>query len=117
MKIRIKDNSVRFRLTQSEVAALGENGFVTNFTEFVGRPFVYSVEIAEEEHALSAVYIENSIVMRIPKTLVEEWINTDRVGFSGEVGDVKLLIEKDFVCIDNTDEDQSDNYPNPSLKC
>jgi hypothetical protein len=24
-----------------------------------------------------------------------------------------LLVEKDFVCLDNTIEDQSDNYPNP----
>ena len=24
-----------------------------------------------------------------------------------------ILIEKDFKCLDNTIEDQSDNYPNP----
>ena len=24
-----------------------------------------------------------------------------------------LLLEKDFKCLDNTTEDQSDNYPNP----
>jgi hypothetical protein len=28
-----------------------------------------------------------------------------------------LLIEKDFVCLDNTFEDQSDNYPNPNAVC
>jgi hypothetical protein len=37
---------------------------------------------------------------------------TDRVGFDGQSGLVKILVEKDFVCIDNTLEDQSDNYPN-----
>ena len=28
-----------------------------------------------------------------------------------------LLVEKDFVCLDNTFEDQSDNYPNPNAHC
>jgi hypothetical protein len=27
-----------------------------------------------------------------------------------------LLVEKDFTCLDNVTEDQSDNYPNPLLK-
>jgi hypothetical protein len=26
-----------------------------------------------------------------------------------------LLLEKDFVCLDETIEDQSDNYPNPLM--
>ena len=55
---------------------------------------------------LSAEFIENRIVMKIPEMMVEELVSTDRVGFDGESGIVKLLIEKDFVCIDNTVEDQ-----------
>jgi hypothetical protein len=43
MKIRIKDNSIRFRLTQSEVAKLGEDGYF-KLTEFVDRPFIYAIE-------------------------------------------------------------------------
>jgi hypothetical protein len=37
-----------------------------------------------------------------------------------EIGNDKylfLLVEKDFVCLDNTVEDQSDNYPNPNAVC
>jgi len=30
---------------------------------------------------------------------------------------LKLLLEKDFVCLDDTDEDQSDQYDNPNAKC
>lgn len=116
MKIRIKDNSVRFRLTQSEVNELGENGSVSSFTQFVDRPFIYMAEKTKDME-LSAEFIENRIVMKIPEIMVEELVSTDRVGFDGESGIVKLLIEKDFVCIDNTLEDQSDNYPNPNIKC
>lgn len=116
MKIRIKDNSIRFRLTQSEVSELGKNGIVSSFTEFVDRPFIYAIEKTDDT-ALSAAFIENKIVMKMPAAMVEELVSTDTVGFDGQVGLVKLLVEKDFVCIDNTMEDQSDNYPNPNLKC
>ncbi|MGK6340723.1 DUF7009 family protein [Chryseobacterium sp. DT-3] len=116
MKIRIKDNSIRFRLTQSEVAKLGEDGIISSFTEFVDRPFIYSIERTEDKE-LSAAFIENRIVLKMPVTMIAEWTSTDRVGFEDQAGNVKLLIEKDFVCIDNTLEDQSDNYPNPNLKC
>jgi hypothetical protein len=39
--------------------------------------------------------------------------NTDKVGFENNDGEVQLLIEKDFTCLDNVADDQSDNYPNP----
>jgi hypothetical protein len=116
MKIRIKDNSIRFRLTQSEVAELGQKGVISSFTEFVDHPFIYAIERTEDEE-LSAAFIENRIVLKMPKDMINEWISTDRVGFDGQAGLVKILIEKDFVCIDNTLEDQSDNYPNPNIKC
>ncbi|MBV8327475.1 hypothetical protein [Chryseobacterium sp.] len=116
MKIRIKDNSIRFRLTQPEVSELSRDGMVSSVTQFVDRPFVYLIEKTKDE-VLSAVFIENRIVMKIPEAMVQELVSTDTVGFSGEVGMVKLLVEKDFVCIDNTIEDQSDNYPNPNMKC
>ncbi len=116
MKIRIKDNSIRFRLTQSEVAALAENGMIASVTEFTDRPFVYAIE-ATEETELSAVFIETKIVLKMPEAMISEWISTERVGFEGESGLVKILVEKDFVCLDNTVEDQSDNYPNPNEKC
>ncbi|GAE65794.1 hypothetical protein H3Z85_17055 [Chryseobacterium indologenes] len=116
MKIRIKDNSIRFRLTQSEVAELGKNGIVSSVTEFVERPFIYRIEKTEDS-VLSAAFIENRMVMKMPAAMVDELVSTDTVGFDGQVGSVKLLVEKDFVCIDNSLEDQSDNYPNPNLTC
>lgn len=116
MKIRIKDNSIRFRLTQSEVSELGKNGIVSSFTEFTDRPFIYAIEKTEDT-TLSAAFIENKIIMKMPEAMVEELVSTDTVGFDGQTGQVKLLVEKDFVCLDNTMEDQSDNYPNPNLTC
>ncbi|VTP96106.1 DUF7009 family protein [Sphingobacterium daejeonense] len=39
MKIRIKDNTVRIRLTKSEVASLSENGRIISKTEFFKQGF------------------------------------------------------------------------------
>ncbi len=116
MKIRIKDNSIRFRLTQSEVSELGSNGMISGHTEFPGQTFTYAVEKTEGS-ALSAAFEANRMVVRIPAPMVSEWVSTDRVGFDGQAGKLKILVEKDFVCLDNTLEDQSDNYPNPNAKC
>ncbi|WP_312399011.1 DUF7009 family protein [Sphingobacterium sp.] len=116
MKLRIKDNSVRYRLTQSEVAELAKNGAVSSETAFIGRPLIYRIEKIDGQE-LTADFVENSVVLGIPQRMIEELVATETVGFDGQVGQVKLLVEKDFVCIDNTVEDQSDNYPNPSLTC
>jgi hypothetical protein len=45
--------------------------------------------------------------------MVKEWEDTDKVGFEETAGTIYLLVEKDFKCLDNVAEDQSDNYPNP----
>ncbi len=116
MKIRIKDNSLRFRLTQSEVADLGANGTVSGSTEFPGQTFVYAIERTEEE-TLSAAFTDNRMVLKMPAAMVEGWVSTQAVGFKGQSGKISLLVEKDFVCLDNTLEDQSDQYPNPNAKC
>jgi len=48
--------------------------------------------------------------------MIDELINTDRVGFENHDAGLHLLVEKDFVCLDEVNEDQSDNYPNPLAK-
>jgi len=116
MKIRIKDNSIRFRLTQSEISELGLKGMISGYTEFPGQTFTYAIERTEEA-VLSAAFAENRMVLKMPVAMVQEWTSTDRIGFDAQAGKLKILVEKDFVCLDNTLEDQSDNYPNPNAKC
>lgn len=116
MKIRIKGNSLRYRLTQSEVAWLWSEGALEERTEFPGKTFVYAIATTNNEE-LSADFTGDRIVLNMSKEMINELYNTNKVGFEDRSGAVSLLVEKDFVCIDNTEEDQSDNYPNPSLTC
>ena len=79
---------------------------------FADATFAYALTIAEGEE-LTSVYNNNTITLNIPVVMFNELQNTNRVGFENRHGKLHLLVEKDFVCIDNEVEDQSDNYPNP----
>lgn len=116
MKLRIKDNSVRYRLTRSEVATLAAEGRLAAYTAFAGKAFTYAIEAVDGDR-MTADFVGNGILLNMPKAMIETLYNTDKVGFDDRSGPVSLLVEKDFACIDNTEEDQSDNYPNPSLSC
>jgi len=116
MKIRIKGNSIRYRLTRSEVAALGMVGFLSEYTQFATQTLEYAIATTSEGQ-LTADFSENRIVLNMPEKMIEELVNTDRVGFSDVTGPVNLLIEKDFTCLDNAEEDQSDHFPNPNINC
>jgi hypothetical protein len=123
MKIRIKDNSIRYRLTKTEVDNFGKTGHLESKTEFLnGAAFYYSLEKKKDITDLEASFSNNRISILVPEKIAEEWITTDIVGFdhkmkTGDDKELFLLIEKDFVCLDHTFEDQSDNYPNPNKVC
>jgi len=115
MKIRIKGNSVRFRLTQSEVKQLCEKGSVTEHTHFGETTFTYAVKMADDRETMHATFNAQTITLFLPQTLGRDWYSNDKVGFQHTQDQLFLLLEKDFTCLDNTMEDQSDNYPNPKL--
>ncbi len=69
---------------------------------------------------MEAIYNENKIEIRISKHLIASWATNAKVGFQYTIPienkkELSVLIEKDFVCMDETVEDQSDNYPNPKI--
>ena len=122
MKIRIKGNSIRLRLTKTEVDNFAANGFVEEKTEFGDTYFSYRMESSSDHQELAAAYQGNLITVFIPAAIAQNWTSTELVGFENkmDIGNNKqlfLLVEKDFVCLDNTFEDQSDNFPNPNVVC
>jgi hypothetical protein len=122
MKIRIKGNSIRIRLTQIEVKNFADNGFIEEATEFIDNKLFYALAVTTNVSELSAQMIGNKITLLVPENIAQNWIKTDLVGFENkfDLGNNKklfLLVEKDFVCLDNTFEDQSDMFPNPNAVC
>lgn len=112
MKIRIKGNSLRYRLTKTDVAKLTEDSYIQEKVAFVGQAFVYALKLTDDD-LLSAIYKDNAIMLYVPRALVAGLADENKVGFEGRDGSLHLLVEKDFTCLDEVAEDQSDNYPNP----
>lgn len=121
MKIRIRGNSIRFRLTKSEVKELCTTGRCAENTNFGRGLFTYSVRVTDETKGMRAQLEANAISLLIAGSLIHDWYENDRVGFEERLQlkygeELHLLLEKDFVCMDERAEDESDNYPNPKLQ-
>ena len=115
MKIRIKGDSLRYRLTKSDIECFSKEGYLEETTAFGSQKLIYALQRYQEDE-LTADFKDQKIVLYVPAYMADEWVTTDRVGFENSNGPLYLLIEKDFKCLDNVAEDQSDNYPNPLLK-
>lgn len=119
MKLRIKANSIRIRLTKTEVSTLANTGYLEEQTRFINNKFVYAVQSVENGNELSASLDALKITLYVSRSLLKDWPVNEVVGFNArmpvaENGSLYLLLEKDFVCLDETTEDQSDNYENPN---
>lgn len=122
MKLRIKGNSLRIRLTKTEVNTISTTGYLEEETLFGNTKLVYALQRVDEGNALTATLEQNKITVFVPAALTKDWPENNIVGFEANmpIADNKtlyLLVEKDFVCLDHTNEDQSDNYENPNKTC
>lgn len=121
MKLRIKANSVRIRLTKTEVNKLATESYLQEVTVLPGQTFIYAIKSDDNATALTIAYENNILTMMVPKSFAANWHQNDIVGMDAwmqvnEKEKLYLLLEKDFVCLDETAEDQSDNYENPNKK-
>lgn len=123
MKLRLKNNSLRLRLTQTETARFAAAGRVEEAIEFGLEPhqrFVYALEINSETLELQAKFENDRITVFVPKKQADEWTETAQVGMENEqtIGGgkiLRLLIEKDFACLEpRAGEDERDAFPHPS---
>jgi hypothetical protein len=112
MKLRIKNNAIRYRLTRSDVSQLAEKGLIEDHVHFGAGTLSYNVKTTTGDKLTSA-FENNTVTLFVPISFVNELQDTDKVGFEGIDNGVFLLLEKDFICMDKTAEDQSDNYPHP----
>lgn len=120
MKLRIRDNSVRLRLTRGEVDSLRLQGVVAATTVFPGgREFQYRVESSPAIVNPAAFFSENTISIRLPETAVLAWATSEQVSLPGEQvlddgAKLNILVEKDFACLAPREgEDEADMFPHP----
>ena len=123
MKLRIKGNSLRLRLSRPEVNQVAAEGRLENQTDFGAGVLRFVFTASETVSALSARFENGSIVVVAPKAQVAAWASNEDVGLYSEqpVSETDFLsiaVEKDFRCLDRSraEDDEADNYPHPALK-
>src|SRR2546426_941555 len=113
MKLRIKGNSIRLRLGQSEVRRLVSEGLIEEFTAFGPsrkQRFGYALCASAAQLGVSATFADQRLIVRVPADVIDRWATTDQVSihsvqYTGNGNDLNILIEKDFECIDRAGDE------------
>ena len=119
MKLRIKGNTIRFRLTQTELDKIN-TGSVEDQTCFPGgNSFTYKIQKGK---SYSTEFAQDVLTITVPAKIINDWVTTDKVGIENSVGltdgsRLDILLEKDFKCLtERPTENESDMFPNPLEK-
>jgi hypothetical protein len=80
--------------------------------------FSYVLESVDSVSSPIATLKPRAMIVQVPPDAVMRWASTDQIGIEDEQlvdnqTSLRILIEKDFACIDGTDEDNTDTFPNP----
>lgn len=124
MKLRIKGNSLRLRITRPELNRLMNEGRIEETISFAPDDrsrLIYSLEHTATTSAPTVRYVPPSLEVRIPTTQAQKWSLGEDVGISAKIdlgpkGSLDLLLEKDFACLHGGEEENRDAFPNPNAE-
>ncbi len=122
MKIRINGNSIRLRLSKSDIdQVLNHQDIIASvgFEKEGKVNFYYALKLSNENTEINARFNDNQITVTIPSTIALAWANNNQVGLYHQQtitdGTLAIIIEKDFQCLHKRPgEDETDNFPNPN---
>ena len=120
MKLRIKGNSMRLRVSPSEMKRLLSDGRIEEIIRFGSEPdakLTYALEQAASNEQIAVRYRPQEVTVVLSTQNVRNWAEGDEVGVYGvlEVGNgqqLSVVVEKDFACLDR-DEGNEDTFANP----
>lgn len=121
MKLRIKSNSLRLRVTRSEIDMLIRTGRIEEtiwFSAGADCSLTYALELSHGVTSVTMRCTRPEIAVLMPASEAATWRSSDQVGIYatadlGPRGLLDLTIEKDFACLDRSDADNLDTFPNP----
>ncbi len=121
MKLRLQPNSIRLRLKRNEVGQLITLGRVEEQIAFGrgnGDALTYILETSPDVAGLTATLKSGEIRVRVSVEIARRWASSDEVGMeavqaTGGDNPLRLLIEKDFACLNGSEEQNVDTFPNP----
>jgi hypothetical protein len=119
MKLRIKGDSLRLRVGPSELERLIKVGRIEETIHFgleEDARLTYALEVGGED-PIAVRHEGTRVAVILPAAEVREWARSEEEGVYGEVaisgGQLEIAVEKDWACLDKSDGDNADTYPNP----
>jgi hypothetical protein len=81
--------------------------------------FTYALQQEWSERRPAIQLASNKVTVRLPSNEARAWGVTDQVGIAANIDTgrsmpLALLIEKDFACLDRSEEENHDTFPNPN---
>jgi hypothetical protein len=121
MKLRIKGNSLRLRVTPSEVSRLLETGRIEETIRFArdeDARLTYAVELSVDQQQVSMRHRTGEVAVLLPTAEATRWAGGEPIGIYADLdlgGGSKLTVavEKDFACLHGDDRDNKDTFLNP----
>src|SRR5262245_22789247 len=122
MKLRIRGNSVRIRVSQTELTQIADTGAAEDAVRFApGSELRYRVEVKPTDR-LEANFRDPVLRVVVPRSRVDKWIRPEEVAIEdwqaiGDGATLRILLEKDYTCLaPRSGEDDADLFANPQKK-
>ncbi len=118
MKLRLRGNSIRLRLTQTEVGLLGSGGQVTDSTALGPELFLeFGVRPGAHEHIEISATAHGFFIL-VPQNTLSHWASGDEEGFEAEVRisdseTTRVTVQKDYACLKPRGEEDHDAFAHP----
>jgi hypothetical protein len=119
MKLRIRGNSLRLRVSRTELLQIAEQGSAEDSIRFApGTQWRYGIDVKPGSD-VAALFSANSLRVVLPKARVDRWLDDREVAIEGQqpIGNgetLRILVEKDYTCLaPRTGEDDADLFVNP----
>jgi hypothetical protein len=124
MKLRIKGNSIRLRLTKTEIKLIESGVSVRETVHFgPGVALGYRLLPSPDAKTIRAEYSGHEVAVLLPMEVAKNWASSDEIALKNtqalesDPEGLSLLIEKDFVCLkprQHQVEDETDLFANPN---
>jgi len=123
MKLRVNGNSIRLRLLRSEVSTFVETGRIEQTIHFAPGDDAFLMYGLEHEPDITDVLVrhqQSEVTVVLPTQQAISWAETGQIGIYSVVnlgghGILDVIVEKDFACLDLSDADNHDTFPNPQI--
>jgi hypothetical protein len=124
MKLRIKGDFMRLRVSRSELEKLQNGERIDDTIHFSAAPeshLTYGLQLTAQSTPVRVQWEPHRVTVLLSEEQMTSWAMEEEVGIYatfdlGPNGSLDVLVEKDFACLDRSDEENLDTFANPNAE-